>query len=158
MLYTEPAGEGAIRHNDDAFTTVRFGEAVYSQIRRFVIVSVRQNFVHACAISTYRGQGTLKKGCDPREHAIVFNTGVDPRTCLLTGETEKGLYKDAIEVRPADTGSYLVRESRIRFGHVYSIEFNVKVKDIGRVVSRDLSVLLAHYDEENGRWNQNAYE
>jgi hypothetical protein len=47
MLYTEPAGEGSRRGNNDAFTTVRFGEEVFSQIRRFVVVSVRKNFVHA---------------------------------------------------------------------------------------------------------------
>lgn len=47
MLYTEPAGEGARRGNNDAFTVIKYGEEVFSQIRRFVVVSVRKNFVHA---------------------------------------------------------------------------------------------------------------
>ena len=104
------------------------------------------------AISTYRNQGTLKNGCDPGEHALVYNTGIDPKTCFLLGERDRGLYKEPSEVYPADSGSYLTRESRIRFGHVYSIEWNVKVKDIGRVVAPCLSTLTAHYDEENGKF------
>jgi hypothetical protein len=48
MLYTEPSsGSGKVGLNDDDFTVVRFGESVFTQIRRFVIVSVRKNFVHA---------------------------------------------------------------------------------------------------------------
>lgn len=47
-LYTESAGETARpTHFNDAFTTVKYGEAVYTQIRRFVVVSVRKNFVYA---------------------------------------------------------------------------------------------------------------
>ena len=102
------------------------------------------------AISTYRNQGTLKENCDPGEHALVYNTGYNPETLYLPGEKERGLYKYPIEVEPADAGSYLTRESRIRFGHVYSIEWNVKVKDIGRVVAHHLSTLITHYEEENG--------
>ncbi|KAF3053008.1 hypothetical protein E8E11_010719 [Didymella keratinophila] len=153
MLYTEPAS-GAYRHgNDDAFTTLRFGDHVYTQIRRFVVVSVRKNFVHACAISTYKGCGTLKNGCDPREHAVVYNTGINPESCYLDGEKDKGLYKEPIQVRPADQSSDLQPTSRIRFGKIYSIEWNVKVKDIGRVVAEDLSALKANYHEENNRWD-----
>lgn len=168
MLYTEPAS-GAYRHgNDDAFTTLRFGDHVYTQIRRFVVVSVRKNFVHAwyakairrdfkadqcSAISTYKGCGTLKNGCDPREHAVVYNTGINPESCYLDGEKDKGLYKEPIQVRPADQSSDLQPTSRIRFGKIYSIEWNVKVKDIGRVVAEDLSALKANYHEENNRWD-----
>ena len=49
MLYTEYTGTTSTspRDLDDAYTTVRFGESVYSQTRRFVVVSVRRNFVIA---------------------------------------------------------------------------------------------------------------
>lgn len=47
-LYTEAAGETALPAPDDeAFTVVRFGGTVHTQIRRFIVVSVRNNFVHA---------------------------------------------------------------------------------------------------------------
>lgn len=48
MLYTEAAGNAARMNGlNDAFSIVRFGETVYSQIRRFVVVSVRRQFVYA---------------------------------------------------------------------------------------------------------------
>lgn len=48
MLYTEAAGGNSmIPPDDDAFTVVRYGGQAYTQIRRFVVVSVRRNFVHA---------------------------------------------------------------------------------------------------------------
>jgi hypothetical protein len=47
-LYTEAAGSTArLNGLDDAISVVRFGEAVYSQIRRFVVVRVRRQFVYA---------------------------------------------------------------------------------------------------------------
>ena len=46
MLYTEAASETSrAAHNDDAFTVVRkLNGRVHTQIRRFVVVSVRKNF------------------------------------------------------------------------------------------------------------------
>ncbi|KAF2996447.1 hypothetical protein E8E13_003810 [Curvularia kusanoi] len=154
MLYSEPAGETArFDPHNDAYTTVRFGEAVFTQIRRFVIVSVRRGFVYACAIATYGGQGTRKHGCNPAEHAVICNTGVDPRTCLLPGES---LPKEGIQVDPpeqADSNSYLSTKSRLRFGKAYTIEWNVKVKDIGTVAARDMARLLQYYQDEDREIN-----
>lgn len=100
-------------------------------------------------ISTYSERGTLKPGCNPREHAVIYNKGIDPETCYLEGERENGLCKEPIEVDAGNSGSYLKPRSRIRFGKAYSIEWNVKVKDIGKVVPRDMSKLLAYYEEED---------
>lgn len=91
----------------------------------------------------------MKPGCNPGEHAVIYNTGTDPETCYLARERMNGLYKEPIEVYPADSNSLLKPESRIRFGKAYAIEWNVKVKDIGRVIARDMSKLLAYYDDEN---------
>jgi hypothetical protein len=56
-------------------------------------------------------------------------------------------------VYAADGSARLTPESRIRFGITYSIEWNVKVKDIGMVAEEDLGTLMAHYKEENMRYN-----
>ncbi|KAH6644149.1 hypothetical protein C7974DRAFT_371295 [Boeremia exigua] len=148
MLYTETAsGTERLDPNDDAFTIVRFGSMAHTQIRRFVVVNVRRNFVHAW------NQGTFKRGCDPSEHALVYNQGVDPATCYFVGEVERGLTKEPIQVVAADSTTFLTRESRIRFGKIYSIEWNVRVKDIGRVVDEDLSTLVAHHNAETLKWD-----
>lgn len=49
MLYTEASSEIAGRSTaeDESFTVVKFGQNVYSQIRRFVVVSVKRGFVYA---------------------------------------------------------------------------------------------------------------
>lgn len=101
------------------------------------------------AIATYGKQGTLKSGCNPGEHAVVYNTGVDPQGCYLKGERRKGLYKEPIEVFPADSSSYLTPQSRVRFGKAYAIEWNVKVKDIGMVVDQYMGRLLSYFEDEN---------
>jgi hypothetical protein len=48
MLYSDTVGNTAsVNGNDDAYSAIRFGEQVYSTIRRFVVVDVRQGFVYA---------------------------------------------------------------------------------------------------------------
>lgn len=100
-------------------------------------------------IGTYSGRGTLKDGCHPAEHTIVYFTGADPASCYIPGEYEAGMTKEPIEVEPVDASLKITKESRIRFGKVYPIEMNVKVKDIGRVRQDHLSALLSYWTEEN---------
>lgn len=83
----------------------------------------------------------------------MYNSGINPESCYLPGERERGLFKEPIAVDAADINSHLTRESRIRFGKIFSIEWNVRVKDFGIVTDRDLSTLLAHHHAENMRWD-----
>lgn len=39
-------------------------------------------------------------------------------------------------------------ESRVRFGKIHAIEWNVKAKDMGMVTAQDMSKLLAYHEEE----------
>lgn len=48
-----------------------------------------------------------------------------------------------------DNNSYLSHLSRLRFGKTYSIEWNVKVKDLGMVVDEDMPKLLYYYKQED---------
>ncbi|KAH9861395.1 hypothetical protein J1614_011141 [Plenodomus biglobosus] len=149
MLYIENAAETSSQNaNEAAYTVVRFGGVAYSTIRRFVVVAVKRGFVQACGIGTYSGRGTLKYGCVPSEHAIVYCTGVQPASCYIPGEWESGMKKDPIEVIPADANTALRPESRIRFGKTYPIEMNVKVKDIGQVHPEHRSKLLQYWIDE----------
>ncbi|OAL51759.1 hypothetical protein IQ07DRAFT_506185 [Pyrenochaeta sp. DS3sAY3a] len=151
MLHSEPAGgQSAFDEFDEAYSFVRFGEMVYSTIRRFIVVEVRQGFVYALAISTYSNRGTLKPGCIPYEHTVVFSSGTDYRHCYFPGEYERGMTKQPIEVEPAhrsDPNLLMKRESRIRFSKQFAIEMNVKVKDLGHVRSEYMSTFLNYYRE-----------
>ncbi|KAJ4374888.1 hypothetical protein N0V83_001966 [Neocucurbitaria cava] len=148
MLYVENAAETAQFGRDaDAYTVVRFGEFAHSTIRRFVVVEVRRGFVNACGIGTYSGRGTLKPGCVPSEHTIVYFTGTNPASCYIHGEYEGGMDKEPIQIEPADPNEKIRFDSRIRFSKTYPIEMNVKVKDIGRVAPGQLSTLLQYWSD-----------
>jgi hypothetical protein len=161
MLWSEAASEtrAGLRNEDemytekrfdDAITIGRFGEPVYQQIRRFVIMHVkRREHVYACPITTYSGRATTKRGCNPKEYSIIHMTGTDART--VPGEIRGvgGMTKDAIEVEPANETEYLGKASRLRFGKTIAIEWNVKVKNIGKVVPQDMSKLIAYWKEEH---------
>jgi hypothetical protein len=54
MLYSDAVGNTAsVNGNDDAYSAIRFGEVVYSTIRRFIVVDVRQGFVYAWYVSLH---------------------------------------------------------------------------------------------------------
>jgi hypothetical protein len=101
--------------------------------------------IYSSPIGTYAGRGTLKKGCLPWEHTIAYLSGTDPRSCYLPGEYESGMTKQPIEIVPVDSSIALRSESRIRFGKMYPIEKNVKVKDIGLVHQNYLGKLLQYW-------------
>jgi hypothetical protein len=98
------------------------------------------------AITTYGGRGTLKPGCAASEHTIVYLTGTQPMR--LEGEWEQGMTKDPIEIEAASETETMEPASRLRFGKIHSIEWNVKVREIGMVSLRDMSKLLAYHKEE----------
>jgi hypothetical protein len=98
------------------------------------------------AISTYGNQGTMKYGCRASEHSIVYLSGSQPIS--LPGEWEKGMRKDPIEIVATDATETMLPASRLRFGKIYSIEWNVKVRDIGQVAGKHMSKLVKYYKEE----------
>jgi hypothetical protein len=64
------------------------------------------------------------------------------------GELERGMTKEPIEVTPDDETETMLPASRLRFGKHYSIEWNVKVREIGIVAPRYRSRLMKHYRDE----------
>ncbi|KAH6644151.1 hypothetical protein C7974DRAFT_407853 [Boeremia exigua] len=149
MLWSEAASENLARNGTETtgITICRFGQSVYSQIRRFVVVRVNRDrhFVYALAISTYGGRGAMKNGCDPSEHTIVHLNNVEPY--WLPGEVNRGMTKDPISIEPVEQNEEMDPRSRLRCGKIYSIEWNVKLRDIGMVSSHDKTKLMRYYKE-----------
>lgn len=176
MLWSEAAGETAASrsmtdnshytaHPNSTIVRGRFGERIYSSIRRFVIIRVNraQHFVEAwyvmsstmedtqfltelSAITTYNNRGVLKPGCNPSEHTIVYSQGYQPK--YIAGEYERGMTKTPIEVALGEPGEYMTPKSRLRFGKSYTIECNVKVRDMGMVIPAHRTMLLRYYQAE----------
>ena len=145
-LFTEPYSNTSKNSNSPKVTTVIFGERVYTQIMRFVVVQRGKGICYACPILTYDGRGTLKPGCNPEEHSIAYMQGTEP--VAITGE--KGIVKMPIEIIPlAKNTEPLDSASRIRFGRGQVIQYsNAKVKEIGHVADSHIQRLIAYWREE----------
>lgn len=122
-------------------------------VNQQVKIVQRNRLTGQSGISTYRNRATLKPGCVPSEHAVVYFAGTNPDSCYLPGERENGLNKEPIEVQPADYTLTMKPEARLRFSKTIPIEMNVKVKDIGQVHPQHLTKLYNYWMTE---WSQAA--
>ncbi|KZM25422.1 uncharacterized protein EKO05_0000502 [Ascochyta rabiei] len=152
MLYAETQSETSARNyrngtDNTAITVGRFGQGVFSQIRRFVIVKVKraEHFFYACAITTYGRRGVTKPGCNAADHSVVYLNGKLP--IMYSGEAEQGLVKDPIMIMPTDANEAMDPSSRLRYGKMYPIEWNVKFRDVGMVSPRDRTKLMRYFKE-----------
>ncbi|CAO2654008.1 Nn.00g107410.m01.CDS01 [Neocucurbitaria sp. VM-36] len=142
MLWTEPAGQanpGKTR-NSTHFSTVRFGEQAYSEIRRFVVVRNKGNFSQCIPIQTYKGQGATKSGIVMSDHGVIHTSVPAPN--LLPGEY---LNKYSIQVIPTEN-EILEPQSRVNYGKAYAVEHNVKVLDIGMVMEGHKYLIQSYFD------------
>jgi hypothetical protein len=99
-------------------------------------------------IYTYGGQGVLKPGLsdsDRKGHAVIHMTGARP-TGLQDGRL---MNKEPIAVDPASPDQKLNKWSRLDFRRVYTVEHNVKVKNIGHVAKRSMPYLLSYFKVVN---------
>jgi hypothetical protein len=71
MLWTEPAGQASPgrTRNSTHFSTVLFGEQVYSEIRRFIVVRNKGTFSQCMYVSIL--------------HEILFLVEIDPSVALF---------------------------------------------------------------------------
>ncbi|KAK7515372.1 hypothetical protein IWZ03DRAFT_201502 [Phyllosticta citriasiana] len=148
VLFTEPLGENA-RNVGDNVTTVIYDQRVFSQIRRFIVVQPKQGFCYAVLVSTYGNCGVNKPGVEPEAHAVVHTTNLNP--VWLQGERERGMTKESIAVIPANDSVPLSPASRINFSLAHPIQYNVKVKDLGRVCDEDMPNFCLYWQTERDR-------
>ena len=58
------------------------------------------------------------------------------------------MQKSPIAIEPTDPNEPMLPTSRLRLGKTYSIECNVKVRDIGKVAPEDRTKLLRYHQDE----------
>jgi hypothetical protein len=95
-------------------------------------------------IFTYSGQGTMKRGVNPGEHAIAYGYGSVPQQ--LQGE--QILAKGPICIVATDNHRPMSKAARIRFGIYHPVQYNVKVKDIGYVHPDWMPTFLGYWNTE----------
>jgi hypothetical protein len=123
-----------------------YGEKVYRYVRQMVVVEQRERYCWCLPISTYNGFGVAKRGmtmADRQKHTIVYDNSRKP----TRGKDEVDLVKKPIAVVMAPKQK-LDPFSRLNFGQRISVEFNVKVMNVGKVHSDSMPYLQAYWQEE----------
>jgi hypothetical protein len=133
VLWSEPAGENVDWSDEDDYEIVRYGEKVFTKIRRFVVVREGDRHSTCLPLLTYQGKATRKHGVNPDDHAAVFAEHSKPR--LLPGEN---LRKSSLKIVIEDLREKIDPLTRINFSKIYTVEHNVKALKIGRIPDTDL--------------------
>ncbi|KAF2867744.1 hypothetical protein BDV95DRAFT_502078, partial [Massariosphaeria phaeospora] len=128
MLWTEPtASSGSER-------------TIYYKIRRFVVIRQKSTHCLCLPINTYSGQGITKRGIYVQDHAAVVSAGGEGQLI----EREQELTKSSLYIKTEDPSISIDSASLIKFGKVYTVEYNLKVKNIGRILPASISHLESY--------------
>lgn len=95
-------------------------------------------------ITTYGGKGVAKAGLDRSKHAVIYMRGCLP----VTKAGEPKMTKEPLEVEPAKPDQKLDPMSRLNFGKVYTVEHNVKILPVGRIVEASMAKFIAYTKAE----------
>jgi len=157
LLWTEPARDG---HQDlqrgppttgssNKFSKTYLEGTAFSEIRRFVVLSVGHGNTICSPIHTYNGQATWKPNLPDRmQHAIIYTSEKAPPEHMFQAPDKtlvpENLIKDAIKVKSEHKGpeGHLDPLSRINYSKIYTVENYVRVLNIGVVVESSIPSLL----------------
>ncbi|KAK3940779.1 hypothetical protein QBC46DRAFT_118380 [Diplogelasinospora grovesii] len=143
ILWSEPLGSGRNEHMTECEERSVLGEKFYISFRRFIIVASDEGHSSCIPILTYERRGCTKRGVKPRKHGIVYHLGGRPR--MLENEPELGFVPVRLELDYQS--EKLAKESRVNYSKLVTVEHNVKVFFIGRIVSADYPIVVAAVDK-----------
>jgi hypothetical protein len=133
--WPEPGGD---------FVKDQSGPPVILKIRRFVVIRPKATFCLCLPINTYSGQATTKPGVAAQDHAAVVPESGEAQY----HPKEEKLTKTPmiIIVENASTGP-ISPMARINFAKVYTVEYNVKVRKVGRIASDSIWRMDEYFTE-----------
>jgi hypothetical protein len=136
-LWSEPASSTA--RDGPNFSSSTIGGRIFSETRRFVVVRSGHGYSLCCPIQTYQKRGTTKSRINVENHAIVYTAGSEPK--LLPEEESPGM--GSFQIVMEDKSVTVDQSSRLNFGKVYTVEHNIKVRNVGKINKDSLSRLKA---------------
>ncbi|KAH7309472.1 hypothetical protein B0I35DRAFT_482245 [Stachybotrys elegans] len=135
--WAEPQGSG----HDNAATVSeqhefrnKFGTKFYFGFRRFVVIANDQGHCTCVPILTYGGKACKKHGVKPSKHGIIYQAGHKPKP--LRDEPKLGFPPVCVQMH--EDSERLSRESRVNYSKLVTIEHNIRVFFIGRIVADDM--------------------
>ena len=87
---------------------------------------------------TYERQGCNKRGVKPLKHGIIYQAGKKPR--MLPGEPRLGF--DPVRVHLREKTEQLIKESRVNYAKLQTVEHNFRVFFIGKVDADDFANIV----------------
>lgn len=120
-----------------------FSGQMFTETARFVVVKSGPTFSVCLRISTYSGQATSKPGVIASHHAAVIPQG----GTVTYHPHEEELVNPPIEIKVENDDVDIDPMARINFAKPYTVEHNIWVRNVGRVVGdhvvRRLEMYLA---------------
>jgi hypothetical protein len=100
-------------------------------------------------ILTYGGQGTLKYGVHPEDHALIYTEKKGQKGPPNLLEHEYPLTKKPIKVDPVSPSHKLDPASRLNYAKLYTVEHNVKVFFVGWVAKKHEQRVVIDYNNSH---------
>ncbi|KAF2451255.1 hypothetical protein P171DRAFT_478303 [Karstenula rhodostoma CBS 690.94] len=121
--------------------------ALHVKTRIFVVIRQRALHCLCLPVYTYSQQGTSKTGVKPEDHAPLVKENAEVE---LHPDEQAGKLRKPIYLILEDTTLQWSSLSRINLSKVQSVEYNLKVKTVGRVSPDCLTDLEALFREAIG--------
>ncbi|KAK0635703.1 hypothetical protein B0T17DRAFT_53281 [Bombardia bombarda] len=133
IYWSEPLGAGRTQTATEYETRSHLGQKFYFGFRRFIVIANDEGHCTCVPILTYEQRGCTKRGVKPSKHGIVYAKGGQP----LLLEREPNLGFDPVQLVLDYGTEKIAKESRINYAKLVTVEHNVKVFFIGRIVQSD---------------------
>ena len=114
----------------------------YFETRRFIVIRSKRAHCLCLAVHTYRRKGTSKYGIVPDQHAaVIAEKDLEASTHL----GEKKSNRDPIQIILETKTLSIDATSTIDFTRVYTVEYNLPVRNIGRIRPLDLALFETYF-------------
>lgn len=145
ILWAEPAGESTVTAREESLG--RYGQRIFSKVRRFVVIRESSNFCVCLGIWSLRDQGVAKNGVKKSDFSIIYTskTPPEPKSRERPVEGEAGMRPFPIRVSPDDPSDKLSEMSRLDYSKPYTVHHNVKVRNLGVVHPHSMGAVKLHY-------------
>ncbi|KAK3366055.1 hypothetical protein B0T24DRAFT_410831 [Lasiosphaeria ovina] len=143
VLWTEPLGAGRNENMTDVEVRSVMGQRFYHGFRRFIVVANDEGHCTCIPILTYERRACTKRGVKPQKHGVVYDVRARPR--MLEGEPPLGF--DPVQLELYYGTESLAKESRVNYSKLVTVEHNIKVFFIGRIVPDDFGAVTAAVDK-----------
>ncbi|KAG4435135.1 hypothetical protein IFR05_009367, partial [Cadophora sp. M221] len=141
-LWTESYDDSMQSENDQFRSVVTYEvsykQRVFSKIRRFVVVKKDDRSCTCLPVTTYDGKGYKKRGINLNHHGLIYSSR-DPPRC------PDGITKRPLKIVLSKGAEKLVNPSYLNYGRVYTVETNVKVRDVGELDDASKKLLRQYY-------------